>query len=277
MGSVKRENGRERGGEGCRVVTAIRVIRRPRGPGHCRRIRRHPVFSVLTVFSLTAGAALFFVNFVIFAIVILVFAIVCLIAVIAGIIFFAIVIVIVLVIVVVFLVVAVVKNLAVGGGVTPPGALADGGEGAFAAVVEVLVAEILAGGQLVACGSLLRGLDGLFLMEVRLGIDETRGNPDPAEKAGGFLEVDAAIDDGVVDARDGELDGGGVFRRGQLEGAVFEVGLGAYGVDFGVVVAEWAVLEGRGLAAEPVGLDVPARLVHISSPFPLPHRFQLKS
>jgi len=275
VGSVKRENGRERGGEGCRVVTAIRVIRRPRGPGHCRRIRRHPVFSVLTVFSLTAGAALFFVNFVIFAIVILVFAIVCLIAVIAGIIFFAIVIVIVLVIVVVFLVVAVVKNLAVGGGVTPPGALADGGEGAYVAVFAV--ADVSAGGEFVALGGLLRGLDGFFFMEVRLGIDETRGNPDPAEKAGGFLEVDAAIDDGVVDAGDGELDCGGIFRRGQLEGAVLEAGLGADGVDFGVVVAEWAVLEGRGLAAEPVGLDVPARLVHIISPFPLPHRFQLKS
>jgi hypothetical protein len=155
--------------------------------------------------------------------------------------------------------------------------LAGGGEGAFAAVVDVLVAEVLAGGELVACGGLLRGLDGLFLMEVRLGIDETRGNPDPAEKAGGFLEVDAAIDDGVVDAGDGELDCGGIFRRGQLDGAVFEAGLCADGVDFGVVVAEWAVLEGRGLAAEPVGLDVPARLVHIISPFPLPHRFQLKS
>jgi hypothetical protein len=41
-----------------------------------------------------------------------------------------------------------------------------------------------------------------------------------------------------------------------------------------VVVAKLAALEGRGLAREPVGLDVPAKHVHSSTlspcPFPLP-------
>jgi hypothetical protein len=108
-----------------------------------------------------------------------------------------------------------------------------------------------------------------------LAINELRGNLEPVENAGSFLEIDAVIDDGVVDAGHGELDGSGIFRRGQLQGSELEVGLGADGVNLGVVVAELAALEGRGLAAEPVGFDVPAVHVHISY-FP-PPPFYLKS
>jgi len=101
-------------------------------------------------------------------------------------------------------------------------------------------------------------------VEMLLAIDELGRNLEPVENAGSFLEINAAIDDGVVDAGNGELDGSGIFGRGQLQGSKLKVGLGADGVDLEVVVAKLGVLEGRGPAAEPVGLDVPAYHVHIS-------------
>jgi hypothetical protein len=151
---------------------------------------------------------------------------------------------------------------------------AEIGAGAVFAVVSS-GADAFAGGKFVAVGSQLRGLDGFVFIEGLLAIDELRGNLDPVEKGGGFLEVDAFIDDGVVDAGDGELNGGGIFRRGQLQGSEPEVGLGAYSVGLVVVVAETCAREGRGLAAEPVGLDVAANHVHFST-LP-PPSFSVKS
>ncbi len=158
------------------------------------------------------------------------------------------------------LVIAGVRNLGVRGFVAPPGALAGIGEGTYVAVL--FLADVVAGGEFVTCGGLLRGLDRFVCVEFLLAIDELRGNLEPVENGGRLLELDAVIDDGVVDAGHAELDGGGIFGRGQLQGPVLEVGLGADGVNLGVVVAELAVLEGRGLAAEPVGLDVPTFHVH---------------
>jgi hypothetical protein len=172
--------------------------------------------------------------------------------------------------VVAVLVIAGVRDLGVRGFVAPPGALADSGEGAFVAVL--VFADVIAGGELVALGSLLGGLDSVGCIEFLLAIDELRCNLEPVEKGGRLLELDAVIDDGVVDADDGELDGGGIFGRGHLQGAVLEVRLRADGVDLGVVVTELTTSEGGGLAREPVGLDVPAFHVHgsILSPSPLP-------
>jgi len=145
--------------------------------------------------------------------------------------------------------------------------LAGGGAETFAAVF--VFVDAFLGGELVAVGSLLRGLDGFFSIEYLLEIDRLRGNLEPVEKAGSFLEIDAAVDDGVADAGDGELDGGSVLRRGQLEGPVLEVRLCADGVGLGMVVAELVAPEGRRLAAEPVDFDVPANHVHVSySPLP---------
>ncbi len=174
------------------------------------------------------------------------------------------------VLVVFVLVVTGVRDLGVRGFVAPPGALAGVREGAFVAVL--FLADVSAWGEFVALDGLLRGLDRVGCIEFLLAIDELRGNLDAVENGGGLLESDAVIDDGVVDAGHGKLDGGGIFGRGQLQGAVSQVWLGADGVNLGVVVAELAALEDGGLAAEPVGLDVPAFHVHrsILSPLPLP-------
>jgi hypothetical protein len=163
---------------------------------------------------------------------------------------------------------AAVKKLAVGGGVGPPGALAGVGEGTLVAVLTF--ADVDAGGELVALDGLLRGLDGFGFIDGLLAVDELGRDLEPVEKRCGLLETDAVIDDGVADAGHGELDGGGIFRHGQLQGAELEVGLRTDGVDLGVVVAELAAPEGGGLAAEPVGLDVPAFHVHIRYPPPPP-------
>ena len=139
--------------------------------------------------------------------------------------------------------------------------------GAVFAVVAVVVslADKFAGGKFVAADSLLRGLDSFVYIEVFLTIDKLRGNLDPIVQAGSFLEIEAAVDEGVVDAGNGKLDGGGILRHGQLQGSELQVGLGAYGVGFGVVVAEMGAFEGGGLATEPVGLDVAANHVHIGT------------
>jgi hypothetical protein len=139
-------------------------------------------------------------------------------------------------------------------------------EAVFAVVaVVVSLADKFAGSKFVAADSLLRGLDGFVYIEVFLTIDKLRRNLDSVEKPGSFLEINAAVDEGVVDAGNGELDGGGIFRHGQLQGSELQVGLGAYSVGFGVVVAEMGAFEGGGLAAEPVGLDVAADHVHFST------------
>ncbi len=172
--------------------------------------------------------------------------------------------------------VAGVRDLGVRGFVAPPGALAGVGEGTYIAVR--FLADVVAGGELVACGGLLRRLDRFVWIEFQLAIDELRSNLEPVENGGRLLELDAVIDDGIVDAGHGELDGSGIFGRGQLQGAVSQVGFGSDGVNLGVVIAKLAVLEGGGLAAEPVGHNVPAFHVHgsILSPLP-PYPFGVKS
>jgi hypothetical protein len=82
--------------------------------------------------------------------------------------------------------------------VAPPGALADGRKGAFIAVF--VVADVIAGGKFVAVGGLLRGLNCVAFIKALLAVDELRCNLDAVEKGSRFLQVDAAIDDGVVDA-----------------------------------------------------------------------------
>jgi hypothetical protein len=87
------------------------------------------------------------------------------------------------------------------------------GAGAVFAVV-FIGADEFAGGKFVAVGSELRGLDGFVFIEWLFAIDELRGNLEPVEKAGSLLEIEAVVDEGVADAGDGELDGGGIFRHG---------------------------------------------------------------
>jgi hypothetical protein len=149
------------------------------------------------------------------------------------------------------------------------------GVGAVFAVV-FSGADKIAGSEFVAIGSVLRGLDDFVFVEGLLAIDELRCNLESVEKAGSLLEINEVADQGVADAGDGELYGGGIFRRGQLQRAEPQVGLGAYGVGLVVVVAKAAALEGGGLAAEPVDLDVAANHVHLVTS-PTPPLFGVKS
>ncbi len=229
------------------------------------------VFGVFAVVIITGAVAVFSVVsifapvFGVFAVVIItgvvaVFSVVSIFALIIGVVAVVSVVLFIVVIVIVVVVVGDAGNLGTAAFVGPPGALTGGGEGTFVAVF--VFANVLSGSEIVAFESQLRGLDGFFFIEVLLAIDELRGDLDACEKTGSFLDVDASIDDGVVDAGHGELDGGGVFRGGQLQGPISQVRLRADGVGLGVVVAKRVFLKGGGPAAESVGSDVPANHVH---------------
>lgn len=151
-----------------------------------------------------------------------------------------------------------------------PGALGGCSVGTMAAIF-VLGADEFAGGQFIAGDVQLGAPDGLVFVEVLFAIDELRGDLHGVKKGCRLLERDAVVDDGVADARERELDGSNVLGRGELQGPILEVRLGAYGVDLGVVVAKLVAGEGRGRAAEAVGFDVATDFDHDGCPLlPLP-------
>lgn len=133
------------------------------------------------------------------------------------------------------------------------------GEGAFGAVLVIVAAGVF-GGEFFALRIDFGSGNCAGFVEVAFAVDELRGDPESAEKSGGLGQVEMAEEDGLVDARDGELDGGGVFGGGQHERPEFLVD--SDGVGFGMEVAEMTAFEGRGFAAESVGFDVPAFHVH---------------
>ncbi|SPE29633.1 membrane hypothetical protein [Candidatus Sulfotelmatomonas gaucii] len=82
------------------------------------------------------------------------------------------------------------------------------------------------------------------------------------EEAAAELGVDATAEKAVGDLRDGELDGGGIFGDGEPDAVEPWSAIAGQVMDFGVEVAEGVAAQGRGLAAEPVGLDVSTCHVH---------------
>jgi hypothetical protein len=130
----------------------------------------------------------------------------------------------------------------------------------------VIVADIIEWSEFGAVGGLLGGLDGVGRVKELLAINEVRGNSETVKKCDGLSEIEATVDDGIVDAGNGELDGGRILGRGEEERSEPQKRLCADRVDLGVVVAEPAALEGGGLAPESVGLDVATCHEHVVSP-----------
>jgi len=95
-----------------------------------------------------------------------------------------------------------------------------------------------------------------------------RGNLQAVEKPARELAVDAAVEHGVEDPREGDLDGGGVLQDREGEGTEPGGIVADPGVELGVEVAEAVAAHGRGLAAEAVGFDVPTCHVHLRTPSP---------
>lgn len=122
--------------------------------------------------------------------------------------------------------------------------------------VVFLVADIIMWSEFGTVRCLLRGLDGIGRVEEPLAINEARGNSKTVEKNRGLSQIEAAGNDSFVDAGNGELDGGRIVGRRELQRSKLQVRLGADGVDFGVVVTKLATLEGRGFAAESAGPNV---------------------
>ena len=133
------------------------------------------------------------------------------------------------------------------------------GEGTFGAVLVIVAAGVF-GGEFFAFRSNFGGGNGAGFVEVAFAVDELRGDPESFEQKGGFGEIEMAEEDGFVDAGDGELDGGGIFRDGQHKRP--ELLVNGDDVGFGVEVAKVTAFERWGFAAESVGLDVPAFHVH---------------
>jgi hypothetical protein len=125
-----------------------------------------------------------------------------------------------------------------------------------------IFANIIEWSELGSVSGLLGGLDGFVCVEGLIAINEAGGNFESAEKSGSLFEIDAATNDGIVDAGNGELDGGGIFGRGKLQRSQLEVRVGAGGVSFGMVVAKLAAFQSGGLTAESVGLDVATQHEH---------------
>src|SRR5579859_2403291 len=98
----------------------------------------------------------------------------------------------------------------------------------------VIVADIIDRGEFGAVWGLLGGLDGLVRVEELLAINELRGNSETVEKNRSLSQIETAIDDGIVDAGNGELDGGRILGRRKLQRSKPQVRLGADGVDLGV-------------------------------------------
>lgn len=129
------------------------------------------------------------------------------------------------------------------------------GVGTVVAVV-VIVADVSGWSEFLAVHVLFRGLNGSVGILKLISINEVRRDSESDEKSGGFFRVEAAGDDGFVDAGNGELDSGGIFGWRQLQ--LSKLHVGGDGVSFGVVVAKLAAFEGGGLALESVDLDVSA-------------------
>jgi hypothetical protein len=133
----------------------------------------------------------------------------------------------------------------------------------------------LAGGGDVSCGFVEgagRRVDfSHYCVGLRHGVEATgvgRGELEAVEEGAAVLEVDLVGGDGVDDLRDGDLDGDAVLEGAEVEdgAAAFEVGSGEHGravdavrvVEAAVEVTEDGMLEGNGLALEPVRTDVAA-------------------
>ena len=97
-----------------------------------------------------------------------------------------------------------------------------------------------------------------------------RGEVEAIEESVGTLFGDAIGGESVDDAGDGDLNGGGVLERQELDVVAhfdavrIEMGLVAVGVvgalEAVVEVAEYGLLEGNGSALEAVGFDVAAEI-----------------
>jgi len=73
--------------------------------------------------------------------------------------------------------------------------------------------------------------------------DMLRGDLQAVEEDAGAFGIDATVEKGVVDFRDGEQDGGGALGRRKRQGA--EPVVATEGVHLGVKVAEVLFPEGR--------------------------------
>ena len=128
-------------------------------------------------------------------------------------------------------------------GVFPIGALVPGGERALVAVI-VIVADVFVGGEFLA----LRGGGHRLHLPVDLGaavrLEILRGDLHGVEELAGALGIDAAVNEGVSDFRDGELDRGGALGSGETHRAVLLVLLGSEAVKLGVEIAEIGFPEG---------------------------------
>lgn len=133
------------------------------------------------------------------------------------------------------------------------------GVGAVVAVV-VIVADVSGWSEFLAVHVLFRGLNGSIGILKLISINEMRRDSESDEKSGCFFRIEAAGDDGFVDAGNGELDSGGIVGWRQLQRSKLHV-LGD-GVSLRVVVAKLAAFESGGLALESVDLDVSACHVH---------------
>ena len=89
------------------------------------------------------------------------------------------------------------------------------GVGTVVAVV-VIVADVSGWSEFESVHVLIRGLDGSVGILKLITIDEVRRDSESDEESGGFFRVEAAGDDGFVDAGNGELDSGGIFGWRQL-------------------------------------------------------------
>jgi hypothetical protein len=142
---------------------------------------------------------------------------------------------------------------------------AAGAEAGVETVVAIffIVADIFGWSEFGAVRGLLGRLDSSGRVEKPFAVNEERGDSETGEETRGFFQIEATADDGVVDAGDGEVDGGRIFGCRELQRSKPQVRLGADGVSFGVVVAERSALERRGLAAKSVGLDVATGHEHV--------------
>ncbi len=86
--------------------------------------------------------------------------------------------------------------------------------GTIVAIV-VLVADVIARSEFDAVRVRLRGLDGFVSGPRMTAVYEMRSDSEPVEEAGGLFQVEAAGEDGFVDAGNGELNGGGIIGWGQ--------------------------------------------------------------
>lgn len=88
------------------------------------------------------------------------------------------------------------------------------GVGTFVAVV-VIVADVTIGSEFVAGCGLVGGLYGFDIIIGQSAVDESGGEFEPVEKSDGLSQIETAVEDGVVDACDGELDGRRILWSGE--------------------------------------------------------------